>query len=424
MVIRVLRRGPMKTYVATLIAALGLAASVAAPPVALAVAPSTGATPTGEATGTVPASESAALAAKQAQRAEALAELDQMRLALAGKVATYVSTGRRIADLRSEIVQAQADLVAMDARLVRAEQALEERAVQLYRSDRLGLAEILFGARSLSDLMVRLNYVIAAGRHDTQLIEAVQMAKQENLHQQQRLNQRVTFLTDLQKQCDEQRERIEQDIAQQQVKAAEIGVDLVAMMRGSTGGTSSGSSSGDFTPDALIAQETFRDSESMDVFAVQAFLDRQSGSLDVYRGPDHAGVNKSAAEMIVDAGRAFDVSPKVILVTLQKEQSLLSKPGSTRAMSWAMGCGKMDGGTITKYRGFGRQIWFGAKSLDANAHRFRAGKKLRIDGSDVYPVNSATHALYKYTPHFRGNMSFWLLYWRYFGDPLAAPEAR
>ena len=37
------------------------------------------------------------------------------------------------------------------------------------------------------------------------------------------------------------------------------------------------------------------------------------------------------------------------------------------------------------------------------------------------PTNSATYSLYKYTPHFRGTMSFWMLYWRYFGDPLSVP---
>jgi len=43
---------------------------------------------------------------------------------------------------------------------------------------------------------------------------------------------------------------------------------------------------------------------------------------------------------------------------------------------------------------------------------------MTIDGSAVYPTNSATYSLYKYTPHLRGTTSFWLLYWRYFGDPL------
>jgi hypothetical protein len=43
---------------------------------------------------------------------------------------------------------------------------------------------------------------------------------------------------------------------------------------------------------------------------------------------------------------------------------------------------------------------------------------MKIDGSTINPANSATYSLYKYTPHFRGTRSFWMLYWRYFGDPL------
>jgi hypothetical protein len=36
----------------------------------------------------------------------------------------------------------------------------------------------------------------------------------------------------------------------------------------------------------------------------------------------------------------------------------------------------------------------------------------------VYPSNAATFTLYRYTPHFHGNTSFWRLYWHYFGDPV------
>ena len=39
----------------------------------------------------------------------------------------------------------------------------------------------------------------------------------------------------------------------------------------------------------------------MTVADIQAFLEDQSGSLAYYRAPDHAGVTKSAAEMIADA---------------------------------------------------------------------------------------------------------------------------
>jgi hypothetical protein len=135
---------------------------------------------------------------------------------------------------------------------------------------------------------------------------------------------------------------------------------------------------------------------------------------------DHNGVNKSAAEMIADAAVAWNVSPKVILVTLQKEQSLLGRSGpSQTALDWALGVGKTDSSTIYKYQGFGNQIWWGAATLNNNAERWKPGAQLLIDGNYVVPSNGATHSLYRYTPHIRGNTSFWLLYWRYFGDPRA-----
>jgi hypothetical protein len=157
----------------------------------------------------------------------------------------------------------------------------------------------------------------------------------------------------------------------------------------------------------------------MTVEDIQAFLEKQPGSLGRYVGPDHAGQSKSAAAMIAEASSRWGVSPKVVLATLQKEQSLLSRPFPTqRAQDWAMGCGKMDGRTLNKYRGFGNQIWYGAASLSKNAGRWRQGATLNIDGNHVQPANAATFGLYRYTPHVRGTMSFWLIYWRYFGDPL------
>ena len=126
----------------------------------------------------------------------------------------------------------------------------------------------------------------------------------------------------------------------------------------------------------------------------------------------------TAAQMIADAASAWGVSPKVILVTLQKEQSLISDSSpSQRALDWAMGCGKMDSGTLYQYQGFGNQIWGGARALSKNQGNWHAGITLTIDGTAVSPSDAATYSLYRYTPHFHGNTLFWRLYWRYFGDP-------
>jgi hypothetical protein len=153
---------------------------------------------------------------------------------------------------------------------------------------------------------------------------------------------------------------------------------------------------------------------------IQAFLDTQPGALKSYRGPDHNGVTKSAAEIIADASVLFNVSPKVILATLQKEQSLLSTKSPKQSQyNGAMGAGMPDSGSVaSNMQGFGNQIYWGAQKLNKNALDWHQGAYEPVDGTDVYPTNEGTFAQYRYTPHFSGVVSFWTLYWRYFGDPL------
>jgi hypothetical protein len=180
-----------------------------------------------------------------------------------------------------------------------------------------------------------------------------------------------------------------------------------------------------FDPDNVITDINFSDSAALTQAAVQSFLAAQSGVLKSYSAPDHLGVSRSAAAVICQAALAWQISPKVILVTLQKEQSLLSasRP-SASALAWAMGCGVPDAGSPnTTYEGFGKQVWYGAESLHNDGQGFYAGiAKVCGDGT-VQPVDQATYALYRYTPWIGlsggGNKLFWTLYWQYFGNPLA-----
>jgi hypothetical protein len=180
-----------------------------------------------------------------------------------------------------------------------------------------------------------------------------------------------------------------------------------------------------FDPDNLISDVNFTAVDSLSRPAVQTFLAAQSGTLDTYRALDHSGVKRNAAGIIWRAAQAWQVSPKVILVTLQKEEGLLSaaQPSAT-ALAWAMGCGVPDSGSRnTAYKGFGNQVWYGAESLHNDGQGFSAGiAKVCGDGT-VKPANQASYALYRYTPWIGvaggGNKLFWTLYWQYFGDPLA-----
>ena len=108
-----------------------------------------------------------------------------------------------------------------------------------------------------------------------------------------------------------------------------------------------------FTKDDIITDVNFSDIYCLSQAAVQSFLAAQPGILDTYKIADHLGVKRSAAAIIWQAAQAWQVSPRVILATLQKEQGLLSATSpSTSALDWAMGCGVPDsGGHNSTYRG-------------------------------------------------------------------------
>lgn len=166
---------------------------------------------------------------------------------------------------------------------------------------------------------------------------------------------------------------------------------------------------------------------------------------------------RTAAQIIFDAAKSSGLNPQVILVTLNKEQSLITgRQNSTpeqmqRALDFAMGFGCPDSqpcGSI--YQGFYAQLFGGfdaennkylgaAKSL-MKSYSTPGGRGPFINGSlskvgDTITLpntlggyegvqanqtitlgNAATAALYRYTPHvFNGNYNFWRFFNSWFG---------
>ena len=175
-----------------------------------------------------------------------------------------------------------------------------------------------------------------------------------------------------------------------------------------------------FDPDIVISDANFRAAGSMTVAQVQSFLAAQIGVLGSYSAPNTGGVVEPASQIICEAAQAWEVSPKVILATLQKEQGLLTATAPTDyALDWAMGCGVPDSGSLqTKYQGFGKQVWYGAESLAVDGAGWSAGVTKKCGDGSVSPANISTYSLYTYTPWIAGNQLFWTVYWRYFGDPV------
>jgi hypothetical protein len=206
-----------------------------------------------------------------------------------------------------------------------------------------------------------------------------------------------------------------------------------------------------FNPNLVISDDNMRDDDSMTAADIQAFLVMKNSLLASRSFPRHdKGTSAPASVIIYEACRAFRISPKVMLVMLQKEQSLITrtpaslKTGWAGTLDWAIGMGCPDSGTRNeKYRGFGNQMWYGTQRLDGYGEGkngstiplFVAGKRY----GPANPANIATYKLYVYNPSvgaskpwpsettkldLSGNANFWVIHWRFFGDPFANPALR
>jgi hypothetical protein len=164
---------------------------------------------------------------------------------------------------------------------------------------------------------------------------------------------------------------------------------------------------------------------------IQAFLVVQTGTLDVLVRPDVNGVAKPASSIIYEASQTYSVNPKVILSTLQKEQSLLTQPPKLgeATLNKAMGAGVYDrngdGVVENVYPGFGKQISNGARLLSEYGEPAGSVPLWPSAGADKWmpagakPVNLATYKQYVYTPSLTGPASFYNIYNARWGDPAA-----
>ena len=181
--------------------------------------------------------------------------------------------------------------------------------------------------------------------------------------------------------------------------------------------------------DYLVSDIEMLDVYSMSLLDIERFLIR--GSLSQYVGEDANDEEKTAAEIIYEAAQEFELSPRFLLVLLQREQSLVEDDSpSQNQLDWAMGyavcddCSK-DDPRIAKFKGFGNQVYYAAKRIresyleDLESRGYTEtsvgpGIEITIDGTSVTPVNYATSVLYTYTPHLHGNANFTRIWDRWF----------
>jgi hypothetical protein len=214
-----------------------------------------------------------------------------------------------------------------------------------------------------------------------------------------------------------------------------------------------------FNPNKILSDGELLNYNAMNLLDIQNFLQSKNSFLANYSTTNTNGVVKSAAQIIYDATHNnYDcdgvtlsttpteteksakclhittVNPKVILVLLQKEESLIEDSNPPQShLDWAAGYGCPDGWVCNPYyKGFGKQVnsaalQFLAYMNNPGYYTYKAGQTYTISNTlnpyctnsnqtmSISPQNQETAALYNYTPHvFNGNYNFYQLWNRYF----------
>lgn len=210
-----------------------------------------------------------------------------------------------------------------------------------------------------------------------------------------------------------------------------------------------------FDPNNIISDLEIMDYASMDLADIQKFLENKGSYLANYSCPDSFGTVRKASEIIYNAAaknfdcdgailsdnpteeektlkcRKVTISPKFLLVLLQKEQSLIEEASpSQKNLDWATGYGCPDsGGCNSRWQGFGKQINSAALQFrdyldNPQYYTYKAGNTYTFTNPygtiskepiTVIPANQATAALYNYTPHvYNGNFNFYKIWQRWF----------
>jgi len=230
-------------------------------------------------------------------------------------------------------------------------------------------------------------------------------------------------------------------------------------------------SGADFNPGLIISDEVFFNANTMTRDQIQAFLDAKGGTCQsgytcladytqttFTRAADSTcasytgAANETAASIIFKVAKACGINPQVLLVTLQKEMSLITRTSPT---SWsykiAMGYGCPDTAPCDeRFYGFYNQVYLAGRQLVRYgefpdyynwfpigvATNVRYHPKEACGTKRVTIQSRATAALYYYTPYTPnaaalanltstgdacssyGNRNFWRFFNAWFGSPV------
>ncbi len=157
-----------------------------------------------------------------------------------------------------------------------------------------------------------------------------------------------------------------------------------------------------YNPSNLIDNPTFTNTSSMNASQIQAFLSSEHGGIAGYSDVEacdstiapyyhHCGQRISVAQIIFDSAQAYGISPRSILATLEKEQSLITDPSpSASQINCAMGYNSCSG-----YVGFFSQVDNGTWILRYNYEgALHHADWLSWHPGNNYPCSSAHAGFY------------------------------
>ncbi|MDQ0574690.1 hypothetical protein [Agromyces albus] len=233
-------------------------------------------------------------------------------------------------------------------------------------------------------------------------------------------------------------------------------------------------SAADWDPGHIISDSVFFNASTMNESQVQAFLNAQvpncvaangypclkNYSVSTWSrpsaGPGHCAAytgaeNEPAARIIVKVAQACGINPQVLLVTLQKERSLITDTSPTAGdYQVSMGYGCPDTAPCNaEFYGFYNQVykaaWQFRQYTNFPDRRFKIGPvsigfhpNTACGATTVSIRNQATANLYNYTPYqpnaaalanlngsgnscsSYGNRNFWVFFHNWFGSPTGA----
>ena len=184
----------------------------------------------------------------------------------------------------------------------------------------------------------------------------------------------------------------------------------------------------EFNPQFIISDEEMQSTANWTHTDIQRFLQDRGSYLATLVAEDPDGLFKSAAEIIYNTAVKYQINPKSLLVTLQKEQSLVTDDTPTqKQLDWATGYGVCDScnlnsDSLLKYKGFGKQVdnagglirWY-YNNTDKSFVK-KKDQNTTIDNQIIVPQSWATAFLYTYTPHIHGNKNFWRIWNTWFSQ--------